>query len=518
MVLTALAVSLPCAAWFVAGSRAARQEAARLASEPIALAERQAATRAYQLARRLELVEQVESARPYLDYQDLDGTYQSDCIYDTQFSPMTGQSIDPLIWTHFQMDEVGELSMPALGGTRDPADTSASSIRAAMYEELECASSNRLAALRPINAPAKERLVQSSDGTTTIGPFEWYTISISEQAALVAMRRVTTASAVLTQGFVVLAEALNGLLAEEPLPATVFPGEPADDGEAAWTLDGEVWTVRIDLTEALRDARVAGREVQRDFWLRFLGGAVAAALAGAMLVGLVFQSDRLALRRAQFAASAAHELRTPLAGLRLYGEMLAEGLGNPDHREKYARRIADEADRLGRVVSNVLGYSRLERGGLTVRPQRGDLAATVRESVARLAPAIEHKGARIDLTLDAPLAPALHDADAVHQILQNLIDNAEKYTRNAEDRRIEVRLDAAEQGPRLSVIDHGAGVPPSLRGVLFEPFTRVENSESPAGLGIGLSLVKALATEQQATVSHEDAAGGGSCFTVQFAT
>ena len=153
---------------------------------------------------------------------------------------------------------------------------------------------------------------------------------------------------------------------------------------------------------------------------------MAAGLAGLLVVAMVHQSERLAQQRAQFAAAAAHELRTPLAGMRLYGEMLAEGLGNPDRARDYARRIAGEAERLGRVVTNVLSFTRLEQGSISVRPQPGDLAAAVRDACRRQRPALEESGAELELELAEDLPPVSFDHDAVANILQNLLDNAEK--------------------------------------------------------------------------------------------
>jgi len=235
-----------------------------------------------------------------------------------------------------------------------------------------------------------------------------------------------------------------------------------------------------------------------------------------LLVGMVWQADRLAQQRARFAASAAHELRTPLAGLQLYSEMLADRSGDPSHGRRYAGRIAGEAERLGRVVSNLLGFSKLERGELSVQARPADLSVAVRESLTQLRPALESGGAKLETSIAESLPPVRLDRDAIHQILQNLLDNASKYGRSANDCTIRVALERVPEGAILTVTDHGKGVDPSVRRKLFDAFVRHRTSDSPAGLGLGLALVRALARAQGATVDHADAETGGARFTVLF--
>jgi two-component system sensor histidine kinase KdpD len=178
--------------------------------------------------------------------------------------------------------------------------------------------------------------------------------------------------------------------------------------------------------------------------------------------------------------------------------------------------VAQEAERLGRVVTNVLGYTRLERGSLGLRLQRADLSVPVRDCVERMRPALEAAGARVQLHLDEPLPPVAFDTDAVFHIVQNLLDNAEKYTRAAADRTIDVGVARNGRGVRLTVRDHGPGVPAPLRGRLFQAFARIDDPDAPAGLGLGLTLVQRLGRAQRADVAYEDAPGGGGLFAVTF--
>jgi signal transduction histidine kinase len=230
-----------------------------------------------------------------------------------------------------------------------------------------------------------------------------------------------------------------------------------------------------------------------------------ALLAGCAVVLLVWQTERIARERARFAAAAAHELRTPLAGLQMYGEMLADEEGDPSRVRLYASRVAAEAERLGRVVTNVLKFSRLQRGGIEIDSSVGDLGAAVRESAEKLRPALEANGALLELSVEEEIPPVSFDPDALHQILQNLLDNAEKFSREAEDRTIRVVVSAAG-GPTVAVIDRGSGMDSSRR----------RNGEAPAGLGIGLTLVRELARAHGAEFSHEEVSKGGTRASVRF--
>ena len=512
-ILTAVGVMLPCGAWLVAGSKAAREKAARIEQEPVSRARQEAQRLAQQVAMRLESLRQSESRRSHIDYQRLDRSKPADCSYPDKISPLAQGPADPLIWTHFEINEVGELSLPSLDL---PSANGPPTSQLAIFDELECAATARLAAMRKRPNPSEARLVQSAGGVTTVGPFHWHTVSIQERPALVALREVTTPTAGLAQGFVLLASSMDTVLEGPVFPARVRPRTPDSLETAASLPMGDNWVVETDPSDATAAAAAEARAVTRRFAWTFGGGSLAALVAGVLLVGLVRKVDRLASHREQFAASAAHELRTPLAGLRLYGEMLADGTGDRAQHRTYARRIADEVDRLGRVVSNVLGFSRLQRGGLAVRSEPGDLTAAIKESVERLRPALEAKGAHLELSVEANGQRALFDPDAVHQILQNLLDNAEKYTRSSSDRTIRVLLGRDNGSPTLAVVDRGPGVDPAAGRHLFEPFARNTDPDAPAGLGIGLALVAGLARAQNATVSHTTREPGETRFQVTF--
>ena len=347
-----------------------------------------------------------------------------------------------------------------------------------------------------------------------VGGFQWCSMQTSNGQSLVALRDVTTPEGVLVQGFVISNEAVAESLKNAALPARFLPTASSGTYAVATRLESTGWYLVVSAAKEFSAAHLRVHRSETNFLELFLAGVGAASVAGLCVVVLVWHTEQLARQRSQFAASAAHELRTPLAGLRMYSEMLAEGLGDPARSKDYAHRVADEAARLGRVVSNVLGFTRLERGALQVRPEPGDLAAVVRECVDRQRPALEAAGARIELSIADALPGVRFDHDAVAEIIQNLLDNAEKHARTTGNRTIHVTLAAAERSVTLAVRDHGPGIPAGARQRLFRPFVRGNRDDAPAGLGLGLVLVKALADAHGGRVTYTDAADGGALFTV----
>jgi signal transduction histidine kinase len=521
LALTAAGLGVPCCAWYVAGSSAARERAAAILAQSPREANLEAGRLARQIALRLEALRESESRRSFQDYLSGDRLAEivgGDCGTEDRLpSPLAEGPVDPMIRAHFQIDDVGLVTLPALGsGPRPAGATETDGIEQAVLGEIECASSTHLAALqRSVGGPSSRHLA-SPRGLVTVGPFSWHTVPIDGAASLVALREVSTPIAVLTQGFVVPTERLEALLDGSPFATTIRPGLPQGDGGASIPIQGDPWSVDVDFAGAQAAAAAEARAVRSRFHRSFSLGSLAALVAGASLVLLVRETERTGRERTRFAAAAAHELRTPLAGLQLYGEMLADGSGDPARREAYARRLADEAQRLGRVVSNVLGYSRLQREGLAVAVLRGDLEAAVRSSLDRARPVLDAEGVPIEVEVRPGLPQACFDPDALHQILLNLLDNAAKFNRQAVDRTVRVTLSEDGGDPTVEVLDRGQGLDASVRRRLFRPFTHHPDPGAPAGLGIGLAIVKALAGAQGAQVSFREPPGGGAAFAVRF--
>ncbi len=251
--------------------------------------------------------------------------------------------------------------------------------------------------------------------------------------------------------------------------------------------------------------------------------ALALLLAIAAGIGL-FAVDRMtrvvvdfAKRRSDFVAAVSHELKTPLTAIRMYGEMLRDGLvPSENKRAEYYATITDESERLSRLIDNVLEFSRLEQNRRESDIVIGDPTASVRAAVDRLRPHAERSGLALVFEADEPLPRVRFDRDALTQIVFNLVDNAIKYAADSTPPRIEMALARGEDTVLLSVRDFGGGVEATQLERIFEPFYRVgdELTRTNTGTGIGLALVRELAVAMGGSVRAERADGGGLRVTV----
>lgn len=252
--------------------------------------------------------------------------------------------------------------------------------------------------------------------------------------------------------------------------------------------------------------------------------ALALLLAGVTAVGLfavyrmVAVVVQFAERRSRFAASVSHELKTPLTSIRMYAEMLRDGLVPSEaKRAEYYHTITDESERLSRLIDNVLEFSRIERGESPSSVSRADPRPIVAEAVEKLRPHAARQGFRVSFEEDAgPRTGELEaafDRDALVQVVFNAVDNALKYACDAERREIRVRCRAEERDVVISVRDYGPGVPPEELTRIFEPFYRRDDERTRAtrGTGIGLALVRELVASFGGSVSASNADGGGLC-------
>ncbi len=205
---------------------------------------------------------------------------------------------------------------------------------------------------------------------------------------------------------------------------------------------------------------------------------------------------REATQQVSFVNQVSHELKTPLTNIRMYAELLERDLDEAEQevsarpRERLAV-ITSEAQRLTRLIGNVLTFARQKRKTLEPRPCDTNVAALVRQIVDRFTPSLTEHG--IVVMFEGSSEQSLHlDPDFVEQILGNLINNVERYA--ASGKSLIVRCATTESRVTIDVIDAGPGIAAHQRAHVFRPFSRLSNDlRASTGTGIGLSIARDLA-------------------------
>ncbi|MCC6811064.1 MAG: HAMP domain-containing histidine kinase [Deltaproteobacteria bacterium] len=249
--------------------------------------------------------------------------------------------------------------------------------------------------------------------------------------------------------------------------------------------------------DGFRLAYVASRE-QTAQLVRAGATAEAFSLAAVCVVlalgaALVWREQRRAFVEAQtrvgFVTQVSHELKTPLTNIRLYAELLEREIDvDAAPAQKHLAVITSESQRLSRLIENVLSMSR-ER---TLRVEEVAVDAVVEQTLAQHRPALEQRGFAIATDLQAP-ATLRTDADALAQILANLLSNVEKYAASGNFVSVATRSD--DRTVTIRVRDKGPGVPDKDRERIFEPYVRLDDAitEGASGTGIGLGIARDLA-------------------------
>jgi signal transduction histidine kinase len=277
-------------------------------------------------------------------------------------------------------------------------------------------------------------------------------------------------------------------------------------------LDGASVRVSID-PAAARHLVIGGLPRSR---LPLLLGllALSAGLVAAAIVQL--RRERALQRlRDEFVSSVSHELRTPLTQIRMFAETLRlERIRTPEEGRRALEIIDREATRLTHLVENVLRFSRGERGVVTLAPDPRALAPMAREVLEQFQPLIAGTEVTVRLELDEEAVAAV-DADALRQVLLNLLDNAVKYGPRTQEILVTVERRAGLVA--LGVEDEGPGVPPAERRRIFDRFHRLERDRrsAVAGTGIGLAVARDLVERHGGRCFVEPGGRGGARFVVE---
>jgi two-component system phosphate regulon sensor histidine kinase PhoR len=222
------------------------------------------------------------------------------------------------------------------------------------------------------------------------------------------------------------------------------------------------------------------------------------------------RTDRM---RQDFVANVSHELRTPLTVIRGYAEALADGLTTQEDAQEFGGVITRHAAKMERLVADLLRLARLDAQQETLSLSDCDITRTFTDIMQGLAPLIASKRQRMSLHVAPGAGTVLADAEKLHDLLRNLVDNAVTYAPDG----AEIRLEAwpADGGVRLTVADNGPGIPEPDLSRIFERFYRVDPSRArPGGTGLGLAIVKHLVELHGGQVTASNGALGGAVFTV----
>ena len=220
--------------------------------------------------------------------------------------------------------------------------------------------------------------------------------------------------------------------------------------------------------------------------------------------GLLGRLEQSILTQKRFIADAAHQLKTPLAGLRMQAELAARQ-SDPQELRASLRQISLSVVRTTRLVNQLLLLARAENQGVAAHGalSRVDLRKPVRDAVQELAPMALGKG--LELEFDAPETPLWVRGHALllHELTKNLVDNAIAYTPSGGSVAVRLKADATNWRVQLSVEDSGLGIAPAERELVFRPFYRVLGTGHD-GSGLGLSIVQEIARQHSAVVELVD--------------
>jgi two-component system, OmpR family, sensor histidine kinase KdpD len=325
----------------------------------------------------------------------------------------------------------------------------------------------------------------------------------------------------------------DGRLIPMTAEGSAFTLEPRDEGVARWVLEhgrmaglgtdtlpgaGALFlpvtgTQRPVAVLGVRPTGPQGFSPDQVHILEALASQTAAALERARLADEAQQAlvdvETERLRNALL-SSVSHDLRTPLAAITGAASSLlddAEAVG-PDARRELTATIFEEADRLNRLVRNLLDMTRLQSGTVRVARQWHPLEEIVGSALNRLEARLQGRPVVTRIGEDLPLVPL--DGVLIEQVLVNLIENALKYTPGGTP--VEISAWGAEGEVTIEVADRGPGVPPGEEERVFEKFHRIETRERPGGVGLGLTVCRGIVAAHGGRIWVENRPGGGAAF------
>lgn len=261
--------------------------------------------------------------------------------------------------------------------------------------------------------------------------------------------------------------------------------------------------------------QITGKEKQ--LYLILFAGIIGVMLIGIFLiVGTVMHETEVSRLKSEFVSNVSHELKTPLALIRMFGETLDSGIvTDEDKRKKFYSIIRKESERLTHLINNVLDFSRMDAGGKEYNFRETDLTEVVRNSLEAYKFQISDNGFNIESDIANESIKLKIDSDAISQVLLNLLNNAVKYS--DKEKYIGVKVCKNSESAMISVTDHGVGILKDEQKKIFNKFYRVSTiqTKETSGSGLGLTLAKHIVEAHGGTIEVDSEIGKGSRFTVK---
>ena len=237
--------------------------------------------------------------------------------------------------------------------------------------------------------------------------------------------------------------------------------------------------------------------------------AAGVALAGALAARLVMEErsrGEVEAARRQLVAAASHDLRTPLASLRLLVESIDDGVATGETRDRYLAEIRVHVGVLSQLIDDLFELSRIEAGDISWTMRQVELGELIGETVAAMRATAEARGVQVEAELPAGALLAEANAEKVQRVLFNLIQNAIRHT--PADGSVTVRARPAGRAVEIEVDDEGEGVPAGAGERVFEAFYRGDTARAEDGAGLGLAISRAIVEAHGGRIWLEDGAPG----------
>ena len=294
----------------------------------------------------------------------------------------------------------------------------------------------------------------------------------------------------------------DGISRERQFPLSFF--DPGLVPAANRPSDEEVWTVRV--VAAVDGPAIGAATARRMFILIALAGA--AAMVGLFVtVRAVRATAEAAALKSEFVSTVTHEIKTPVAGIRLVAETLATGrCASPDTIRDYGTLLSLEAGRLTQLIDNLLAYARLSDVKQAYMFESVEPGELVDEALQRCGLRIAELGFKVDNAVPTDLPRVRADRSAIVQVLENIIDNAVNYSEHA--RTLAISGQTAEATIRLEVHDRGPGIPADELPRVFDKFFRGRQART-GGSGLGLTIARRIIRDHGGHLEIDSLPGQG---------